>query len=489
MVNIIQLLTVENIIRPLKQGGQQSLIFHIKVVNLSYEKQVDVVWCGKDGEWRTLKAEFLHENADNQEYWLAKTRLKSKHIDRLPGDIRFALRLRCQDREFWDNNRQANFLSHANSGLQLNNAYLLLDISFIQKLDLEQQWLTVKIAVNASFKAAKVILHWSADSWRHIHHSPCRRQAKLSNQHAEIWTARIKIASAFRVCYALSAENRTQTIWDNNDGLNYTLSRTPLKVMILNLHCRQEEQQDDKFTLIAKAIDEQMADVVCLQEVSEFWNEGRGDWPSNAANIINQRLRQPFYLYTDWSHLGFDQYREGVAILSRFPLLNTQARYVSESHDAYSIHSRKVVMAQIHAPYMGNVNVYSVHLSWWEDGFSQQFIQLHEWVGSLSGGSDATMLCGDFNISAGSPGYWQVVNTHQYDDQYSVVNARNSPPGRHRVNDAHWRRSTADDGRIDYIFMPKNSPLQATYARILFTDADYGRVSDHVGFIMTFEPK
>jgi hypothetical protein len=45
------------------------------------------------------------------------------------------------------------------------------------------------------------------------------------------------------------------------------------------------------------------------------------------------------------------------------------------------------------------------------------------------------------------------------------------------------------DGRIDFIFMQKHSSLQAVAARELFTNGDhYGRVSDHTGYCVEFEP-
>ena len=75
-----------------------------------------------------------------------------------------------------------------------------------------------------------------------------------------------------------------------------------------------------------------------------------GDWNTNSAKIINDRLDSPYHLYTDWSHLGFDKYREGVAVLSRYPMVKQESKYVSNSHSPYNIHSRKVVMAQVLFP-------------------------------------------------------------------------------------------------------------------------------------------
>jgi maltose 6'-phosphate phosphatase len=37
--------------------------------------------------------------------------------------------------------------------------------------------------------------------------------------------------------------------------------------------------------------------------------------------------------------------------------------------------------------------------------------------------------------------------------------------------------------------MNKTSELQVTSAKVIFTEEDYGKVSDHCGYFMTFEPK
>ena len=62
-------------------------------------------------------------------------------------------------------------------------------------------------------------------------------------------------------------------------------------------------------------------------------------------------------------------------------MYNHGVRRVSASSDAYDINSREVVMAAIDVPYIGMINVFSAHLSWWEGGFTGQFQRPHEWAG------------------------------------------------------------------------------------------------------------
>ncbi len=498
----IQLLYVKNIISRKKGTVKQQLQFFIALKNIGFDKTVDVLWAGEDGEWKTLSAKFHSSQNQDREFWIAYADLSLSSKQSLPGNIQFAVRYQVSGAQYWDNNNGLNYTSEADSGVRILAQQPVLHIDYSPSLKEGQSHIPVVVAIDKSLASEKVFVHWTTDNWQHSHKSAChfrcdywnkkhRSNARNPNQYGtQIWYGQIKAAHAFRVQYYFSCEANGNVFWDTNDGLNYHTQRKPLKLMILNLHCYQEEQQDAKFSIIAQAIDKQQVDIVCFQEVAENWNNGEGDWNSNSAKIINDRLPKPFHLYADWSHLGFDKYREGVAILSRYPMSKKEARYVSESDDIYNIHSRKVVAAQIRVPYIGPINVFSVHLSWWEDGFKQQFEKLRQWAAAKKTKySKATLLCGDFNITAGSEGYQEVVNTHEYEDQYLAANAQGLFEKIFRVNDNYWQNLLTDDYRIDYVFISKDSHLKIVSAQVIFTERDYGRVSDHVGYVMAFEPK
>ena len=499
----IQLLYVKNVITRKKSIAQQQLYFFMLVENVGYDKAIDVLWAGEDGEWHILAALF-HSSSQNlsMEYWSATTTFRLSAHKSLPGNIQFALRYQVSGEQFWDNNGGLNYSSEADSGLRLLPRNPLLHIDFEPRMSDGQKIVPVTVAIDKSLKTANVYVHWTTDNWQHTHKSPCdfrrnywnsslRSNARNPNQYgAQIWQGQIKAGHAYRIQYYLSCESEGEVYRDTNFGSNYLVSRKQLKVLILNLHCYQEDQQDYKFSQIAKAIDELEVDIVCFQEVAENWNDGEGDWDSNSAKIINDRMQGHYHIFTDWSHLGFDKYREGVAILSRYPMSKQEGQYVSNSHDSYSIHSRKVVAAQVRVPNIGLINVFSSHLSWWEDGFEEQFERLRDWASAKrTEHTKATLLCGDFNITAGSEGYQKVVNTNEYDDQYLAANSQGLFEKIFRVNDLHWRDYLTDDYRIDYIFMNKTSDLFVVSAQVLFTEQDYGKVSDHCGYLMAFEPK
>lgn len=499
-MNKIKLLYVENVISRKTKHVQQTLAFLLVLENIGYDKQVDIIWAGEDKIWKILPAQYHSISGDNKEYWFASMTMSLTEEQSLPGNIEFSLRYRVLGQEYLVDHQGVNYSSEADSGIKLANEQILQNVDFKNKLPNNQQTIVLSAAVDQFFNAEKVTIHWTVDDWKTTTETPCeytrthwhkelRSNARNPNQYGtQIWTGKIQHTELLKLKYAISCENSEQTVWDNNEGYNYSFQREQLKVLILNLHCYQEENQEQKFTTIAQTIDELKVDIVCLQEVAEYWNNGEGDWESNSARIINDQLAEPFYIHSDWSHLGFDQYREGVALLSRYPLSHHDARYVSDSHDIYDINSRKVVTARIYVPYIGFINVFSAHLSWLEGGFQAQFQRLREW--SESNRTDdikATLLCGDFNITAGSSGYEMVVASEQYEDQYLAVNKQGVFDKIFKVNDAHWQGLLADDYRIDYIFMDKNSELKATSANVIFTDQDYGRVSDHCGYLMTFE--
>ncbi len=501
-MDTIQLLYVENVINRKKRRPRQELRFFMRLKNISFDKQVDVLWKAENGHWSCLHAEYFDRGDAETEVWQAKAIFSLTAEEPLPGNIQFALRYRVVGKEFWDNRQGQNYSIQADSGILLGQGIKIQNIGFEPRLKKGQKTVPVNVAIDHTVDVEKVTIHWTLDNWRHTHETVCQSRndywfvqagsnARNPNQYGtRLWSCRLRTGQAFRLQYSICCESHGRKIWDNNAGRNYVASHKALTVMILNLHCYQEARQDEKFSVIARVIDEQNVDIVCFQEVAEAWNEGEGDWQSNSANVINRRLKSPFFLYFECSHRGFDRYREGVAILSRYSLLKQEARYVSDDDDIYSIHSRKVVMAQIRVPYMGLINVFSAHLSWWEDGFQQQFRRLCDWAGALSSKRvKGTLLCGDFNITAGSEGYRLVVDGHQYEDQFLAANQQGLFERIFRVNDAHWSECLSDDYRIDYIFLNRDSGLRVVSARTVFTGQDYEKVSDHCGYIMTFEPK
>lgn len=496
---MIELLYASNIILRRLGVPRQRLTFVLLVENRAYAKHVVVHWRGEDGEWQDTAARYIAPAGNGWEIWRADVEIVLTEKQSLPGNVQFVLYTSQQGREHWENNGGRHYVLEADCGILLGKRHAVAYLDFSSHLSPDQQVLPVTVAVQG--RATEVTIEWSTDGWRSKHRTKCtffrrywdrqeQSNARNPNQYGVgIWTARLRVREAFRVETTIRAVIDGKEQWDNNLELNYVAKWDALKVMILNLHCYQEENQMAKLATVAQAIRELKIDIVCLQEVGEHWNNGAGDWSSNTARIIHEQLPQPYYIAFDWSHRGFDRYCEGVAILSRFPFLRTEARYVSESRDAYDIHSRKVLMGQIHVPGFGLLNIFSVHLSWWEQGFRSQFDALCEWAAQRhTSHVAATLLCGDFNVRVGSIGYTYIVEQSDFEDQFLKVTDRSAYDALFYRPWNGGQRHIEEDARIDFILMKRGSRLQPVAARRLFTGDAFACVSDHEGFLVEFEP-
>lgn len=495
----VRLVCARNVIARNLGRPTQRLVFLIRVANLAFEKSVDVVWVGENGDWQELPARFKVEAGDNEEYWVADTELPLCAERPLPGNIEFALRYCVQGMEYWDNNNGFNHSLQADSGVQLAWDTPIASGALKRRSADGSTVVAVGVAVDARAGAQRVTVHWSTDDWQTTRTTACRLRADFwdtefrsnarnpNHYGVQVWDAQLQLQRARELRYRVACETAHHTIWDEYANRRYALRPVLLRVLVLNLHCYQEPDQQHKFWLIARAIDELQVDIVCLQEVAENWNGGAGDWGSNSARIVNEHLPRPYHLATDWSHLGFDRYREGVAVLSRHPILRQESRYVSASRDPYDIHARKVVLAQVHVPSYGRVNVFSAHLSWWNDGFAQQFANLRAWARDAhTRHVKATLLAGDFNSEAGSRGYELVLESGEYDDGFLAATRPQAFAEIFRRRAHNWRDHLRDDHRIDYVFVRRASDLRAESAREVFTEGDFGRVSDHIGYMVTF---
>lgn len=292
-----------------------------------------------------------------------------------------------------------------------------------------------------------------------------------------------------------------------------------MTILTLNLHTYQESKSagtDERdltsdmakqriesygpiFDRIAAGIDALDPDIICFQEVAE-WPDRAADDPESVAfggtdsNMVRQilsRLGDLRYHYTmDWSHYGWQVWMEGSAILSKYPIAYSDSRFISSPgtgrHESWR--SRNVPTATIDVPVIGDVAVYSVHAGWWDDPkepAQAQFQRLFDWVGELDESTPTTILCGDFNAPAGGPAYRFVTTGTGFSDQYLIAN----PDGMYDATiggDADGWEANRTDQRIDYILMNDEAPLSVSSARRVFTKADFGRVSDHVGIYAEF---
>jgi hypothetical protein len=337
----IRLIYVENV--RIRRFGMscQRLTFMISVSVPGPWKTVEVHWAGEEGRWRSCPAVCERLWGGVGEVWRARI-LRERGMDEmsLPGDVRFALCCRVDGVEYWDNNGGEDYLVRNDSGIRMASSFPLLRVGERPSLGAGESVCPVPVAVQQSIRPGRVFVRWTLDQWRTQRTAPCfflrRYWSRMQGCNARnpnsygcgIWLARLPVGDAPSVEFAIGCESAQGPVWDNNSGQDYVVRRGQLKVLTLNLHCRQEANQDAKLRLIASAIDELGLDLICLQEVSEPWNEGRGDWSANTARMICAQLRESYSIDWDYSHVGFGRYREGCAVLSRFPMVESESAYM-----------------------------------------------------------------------------------------------------------------------------------------------------------------
>ncbi|MEZ7794446.1 endonuclease/exonuclease/phosphatase family protein [Niallia circulans] len=273
-----------------------------------------------------------------------------------------------------------------------------------------------------------------------------------------------------------------------------------MKLLTLNTHSWIEERPLEKLKAIKEQLLADSYDVISLQEVNQSMDAEKAEVDSffippnqdtvikkdNFAFLLQQELKKEgLEYYWSWvpSHIGYDQYDEGIAILTRFKVTNARGILLSRKDDYTDYHTRKALEVSFQASER-NYLVYGLHLSWWQDE-TESYPFLYEWnklveaweAEARAGG--CILLMGDFNNPAHieEEGY-SVVSKHPYlKDAYLDATLKN---GSHTVEKRidGWENNS-DLLRIDYIFVSSN--LSVYSYETVFDGRTTPVVSDHFG--------
>lgn len=297
------------------------------------------------------------------------------------------------------------------------------------------------------------------------------------------------------------------------DDINKT--KSVFSVLTLNLHTYQEfktlkepesaltesdinhhiSKHGKLFDSIADAISQLDPDAICFQEVGEWKSSDDtlnfGRHPSNATLQILQRVgKGRYHSYMDWSHYGWGIWKEGSALLSKYPIVKQASRYISHSNQESKTFwkSRNIPYIQIEVPKFGKIDLFSVHAGWWDDKdepFKLQFQRLTQWINEISVSNNTSILCGDFNQPAKADGYQLMIGNSGFSDQYAKANPNGMDDATIGSNIAGWEGNQKGE-RVDYILLNDNSSLKVRQSQRIFTEKVFGRVSDHVGIYTQF---
>ncbi|WP_026688519.1 endonuclease/exonuclease/phosphatase family protein [Alteribacter aurantiacus] len=262
-----------------------------------------------------------------------------------------------------------------------------------------------------------------------------------------------------------------------------------MKLLTLNCHSWQEENQWEKIRTIAQVIDENDYDVIALQEVSQHVDSTElygGVKDDNFAYVLVEELKKRgndrYSMVWDVAHLGYDVYEEGLAILTKHPVVSTESFYITKSEDTSFWKTRKVVGATIR--YLEKeMTFYSCHLGWWDDEEESYKDQVDRLV-KKAGNHEVYFLLGDFNNDAGKEGEgYDYLLSKELVDTYTLAMATDD--GTTVVGDIAGWDGNEKGLRIDYIFSNISLPVHGS--NVIFNSKNKPVVSDHFGVEVILE--
>lgn len=256
-----------------------------------------------------------------------------------------------------------------------------------------------------------------------------------------------------------------------------------MKLLTLNCHSWQEENQLEKIKIIAKEIKEKSYDVISLQEVSQLVSEKNIDdkiKENNFALVLLKELSnlgvKDYKMLWDFSHIGFDIYEEGIAILTKHEIRENYSFFISKNKDQNYWKTRKIIGATINVN--GNLmDFYCCHLGWWHDEEESFKSQVDSLVKNVKF-DKPTFFMGDFNNNAlvKNEGYDYLINKGLYD---TFELAQFKDEGITLKGEIDGWKDNLKDMRIDLVLT--NEKITVKSSKVIFNGQNKPMVSDHYG--------
>lgn len=256
-----------------------------------------------------------------------------------------------------------------------------------------------------------------------------------------------------------------------------------MKLLTINVHAWQEENQLEKIKQLAQIIHTKRYDAVALQEVSQHrdaqivFSDIRKD---NYALILNKELAKlgssDYKLHWKASHYGYDVYEEGLALLVRHPAKEIESFYITQSTSLDFWKSRNIVggtfLVNNHS-----ISLYSCHLGWWRDLDESYTHQVDQLLLKASV-NDKFILLGDFNAPDHilQEGYSYLLSKGLYDTHQLADTKSGNITIQGDI--AGWDENKAGL-KIDYIFT--NWDANVKHSNIIFNGENESIISDHFG--------
>ncbi len=273
-----------------------------------------------------------------------------------------------------------------------------------------------------------------------------------------------------------------------------------MRLLTLNTHSLVEENYEQKFMDFVDFVVRQKPDIIALQEVNQsIKKEVAGDaavWgfvpcgggiPVRADNHMYRmgRLLQERGMGYHWTWLGmkksYGKYEEGLGLLSRSEILETDVACISKADDYENWKTRKLL--GIRTKEKPDTWFYSVHMGWWQDPeepFGDQWKRLNKHLSKHK----SIWLMGDFNSPAQIPGEgYTLMEQSGWYDSYVLAENKDSGITVEKVIDG-WKDklSCACGMRMDQIWCSKRETIHSS--KVVFRGVEEPVISDHYGILV-----
>jgi maltose 6'-phosphate phosphatase len=249
-----------------------------------------------------------------------------------------------------------------------------------------------------------------------------------------------------------------------------------LKILTLNLHTLQEKDIEKKNAIIAKFINDKNIDVIFFQEVGQLSSDPiyRGNIKtSNQLLTLFPKLDAKYNFDFEFRKKGFGLYDEGLAIVSKYPIIYSNSYFLSNSKSYENWQTR--IALKINIEVSGKqIDLITTHLGW--DSESEKYSSQLDNLLSIIDKNHITVCAGDFNVPYNSPYIEQIKKAGFIpSSDIAKINAVDNPTFPGELDSTPYLK-VSKDHQIDYVFM--NCPYNVLDYQIVFKE---DRVSDHYG--------
>ncbi|WP_303972677.1 endonuclease/exonuclease/phosphatase family protein [Streptococcus merionis] len=256
-----------------------------------------------------------------------------------------------------------------------------------------------------------------------------------------------------------------------------------MKLLTVNVHAWLEEDQDEKIDILARTIAERQYDVIALQEVNQRMDAqsvGRELKKDNYGLVLLEKLRvlgvEDYSYFWSFSHIGYDIYEEGIALLTKLPVVEVDAFYCSYHQKADAILSRKTLGLTLRYQHQ-LIEVYSCHINLPTAEGESQLDNVQTILNRTDTGH-FKLLMGDFNADAfDDVSNYQAIKELGLWDSYDLALAKDHGTTVAKAIDG-WS-GHFQEKRLDYLFMTEARTVQSS--NVVFNGVHQPPISDHFG--------